>query len=415
MAQAGLSLSLTALAALLQAPLPAQAPSGTSGQEGSPREALAKGKATLELRTRYEHVDDDVSGKTADAPTNRLVLTYKSAPWEGLSLTAQFENVAVLGTPRYFVPQTGYGQSTHATVVDPPLSGLNQLFVEWKGLKAGRQVINLDQQRFIGSVGWRQNDQTFTGLTYSRADLLPWMAFTFGHLTQAQLITGFTKPINGEIVNVDVKVIPKGHIRLFYYAFEEQVAAGTALAASTGASTANSFKHTGARLDGDVWRLFYDVSAAKQDRYKDATATGTLEADYRYLGLGFRITKDHNLQAARETLEPGFKTPYATAHAWNGWVDRFVATPAKGLEDTFLVYKGKVGPWSFEASHHTYKAETDGTAYGKEWNALVGFQITKWWSLLAKAGSYTGDPASAPGPLSKDTRKFWLQSSLKFD
>ncbi|MBI3131373.1 MAG: hypothetical protein HYZ13_08450 [Acidobacteria bacterium] len=381
-------------------------------QEATPLDALAKGKASLEIRTRYEHVDDDVSLKTADAPTNRLVLTYKTAQWEGLSLTAQFENVAVLGSTRYFVPQTGYGRATHATVVDQPLSGLNQLFVEWKGLKAGRQVINLDNQRFVGSVGWRQNDQVFTGLTYALDT--QYVALNLGHLTQAHLITGFTKPINGELINVDVKVIPKGHIRAFYYAFDEQVRVGSALAASTGTSTANSFKHTGARVDGDVWKLFYDVSMAKQDRTKDATLTGTLEADYRYLGLGFRFTKDHSLQLTQETLEPGFKTPYATLHAWNGWVDRFLATPTKGLEDTFPTYKGKVGAWTFEASHHTYKAETDGTAYGKEWNALVGFQVTKGWSLMAKAGSYAGDAASAPGALSKDTKKFWLQSLLKF-
>ncbi len=381
-------------------------------QETTPLDALAKGKASLEIRTRYEHVDDSVSLKTADAPTNRLVLTYKTAQWEGLSLTAQFENVAVLGSTRYFVPQTGYGKNTHATVVDQPLSGLNQLFVEWKGLKAGRQILNLDNQRFIGSVGWRQNDQVFTGLTYSLDT--KYVGLNLGHLTQAHLITGFTKPINGELVNVDVKVIPQGHIRAFYYAFDEQVKAGTALAAATGSSTASSFKHTGARLDGDVWKLFYDLSAAKQDRTKDATPTGTLEADYRFFGLGFRFTKAHSLQVAQETLEPGFKTPYATLHAWNGWVDRFLATPAKGLEDTFATYKGKVGAWTFEASHHTYKAETDGTAYGKEWNAMVGFQATKWWSLMAKASTYTGDAASAPGPLSKDTKKFWLQSLLKF-
>jgi hypothetical protein len=28
-------------------------------------------------------------------------------------------------------------------------------------LTLGRQRINLDDQRFVGSVGWRQNEQTF--------------------------------------------------------------------------------------------------------------------------------------------------------------------------------------------------------------------------------------------------------------
>ena len=38
---------------------------------------------------------------------------------------------------------------------------------EWAGLnlKGGRQRIKLDDDRWIGNVGWRQNEQTFDALT----------------------------------------------------------------------------------------------------------------------------------------------------------------------------------------------------------------------------------------------------------
>lgn len=398
-------LGLALFPALLALPLAADEP--------TPVEALKKGGATLELRTRYERVDDKVSAKTADALTNRTVLTWKSGKWNSFGLTAQFENVAVLSGPRFFVPQTGYGLSRHAVVVDQPLSGVNQLFLEWKGLKAGRQLMNLDNQRFIGSVGWRQNDQAFTGLSFSNDTWLSWMGFSVARFTQAHLITGITKPVNADIANVDLKFIPKGHLRLFYYGVEEQAAVGTPLAASTGSSTANSFRHTGARLDGDVWKFFYDLSAAKQDRHKDATLTGTLEADYRSYGVGFRFSANHSLQAAKESLEPGFKTPYATLHAWNGWADRFLATPAKGLVDTSATYKGKAGAFTFEAAYHAFEAETDGAKYGTELDASVGYAPTKWLNLLVKAADYKGDTAAA-GAFAKDTRKIWLQTAMKF-
>lgn len=368
-----------------------------------PVEALKSGKATLELRTRYEHVDDVASNKTADALTNRLVLTYKTGSWKGVSAFAQFENVATLAEPRYFVPQTGYGRNNHATVVDPVLSQLNQLYVEFKGLKVGRQLLNADNQRFLGAVGWRQNDQTFTGATYTNGTLIPKTEFSIGHLTKAHLITGVTKGIAANTLNLKFTFIPKGNLRAFHYDFEEETAITT------------SFAHNGLRLDGDVWKLFYDVSAVRQRKFKNATDAGTKEVEYRFFGLGFRFTKDFSLMAAQETLEGGFKTPYATLHAWNGWADRFLATPANGLVDNYLQFKGKAKAFTFEATAHAFKAETNGAKYGTEVNASVEYKFRPWLSFLAKAANYKAD-AETPtiGTANKDLKKFWLQTALKF-
>lgn len=401
---------------LLSLALAAPASSLMAGDEPTPIKALSSGKATVELRTRYERVDDKASLKTADALTNRLVLSWRSGSWKGLSAFAQFENVAVLSGPRYFVPQTGYGRSSHAVVADPPLSQLNQFYVEWKGLRVGRQAINLDNQRFVGSVGWRQNDQTFTGATYTNKTWIPHTEFTLGHLTQVQNIVGQTKPIKTELANLHFTFIPGGHLRVFHYAFDE---GDQSLRNPAGLLTRDtSFAHTGARLDGEAWKVLYDLSFSRQKRYKDAleSATqGTLEAKYRFLGLGYRIAKDHTLMAVEERLEGGFKTPYATLHAWNGWADRFLATPAKGLVDRYGQYRGKVGAWSFEASFHAFSAEQGGAAYGKETDVLVGYKAKPWLTLLLKAADYRAD-AETPtlGTLNKNLKKLWFQTMLTF-
>jgi hypothetical protein len=375
-----------------------------AGDEPTPAKALASGKASLDLRTRYEQVDDKATSKTADALTNRLVLSWRSGSWKGLSAFAQFENVAVLSGPRYFVPQTGYGRTSHATVVDPPLSQLNQLFLEWKGLKVGRQLVNIDNQRFIGGVGWRQNDQTFTGASYANATLIPRTDFTLAHFTKAHVITGQTKAIKASLVNVRVKAFPGGNVRLFHYAVEEELAKTT------------SFAHSGARLDGEAWKvLLYDLSFAKQKKFKDATDAGTKEVGYTMFSLGWKINADHALVAAQETLEGGFRTPYATLHAWNGWADRFLTTPANGLKDQFIQYKAKRGPWTYELAHHTYKAETNGAAYGKELDLVVEYKATAWLKVMAKAADYKADSATPTlGTPNKDLRKFWLQTSMNF-
>ena len=373
-----------------------------------PVEALKSGKATLELRTRYEHVSDAAANKTADALTNRLGLSYKTGSWKGLSAFAQFENVATLAEPRYFVPPTvlpgGYGRSNHAVIVDPPLSQLNQLYVEFKGLKVGRQLLNLDNQRFIGGVGWRQNDQTFTGATYTNRTLIPKTEFSIGHLTKAHLITGGTKGIAANTLNLKFTFIPKGNLRVFHYDFEEETAITT------------SFAHNGLRLDGDVWKLFYDVSGSRQKKFKDATDAGTKEVDYRFFGVGFRFTKDYSLMAVRETLEGRFKTPYATLHAWNGWADRFLATPANGLVDSYVQFKGKAKAFTFEATAHAYKAETNGAKYGTELNASVEYKARPWLSFLVKAANYSADSGTPliGTSVNKDLKKFWLQTAMKF-
>ncbi len=389
------------------------APMLLAGDEPGPIQALSKGKTTLELRTRYEHVDDTATAKTADALTNRLVLGWRSGTWEGISAFVQFENVSTLAEPRFYVPQTGYGRSDHAVVADPPSSQLNQFFIEWKGLRVGRQALNLDNQRFVGSVAWRQNDQTFTGATFTNKTWIPHTEFTLAHLTQVQNIVGQTKPITAELVNLNFGIIPGGHLRAFYYAFDEGDQAIRNISGQVTKDT--SFAHTGARLDGEVWKVIYDASFASQKKYKDATDSGTLEAKYRFLGLGYRLAKDHSVMVVEERLEGGFKTPYATLHAWNGWADRFLTTPAKGLVDRFGRFNGKHGAWTFEASYHAFSADQGGAAYGKETDLLVGYKARPWLALMVKAADYRAD-AETPtlGTANKNLKKFWLQTWLTF-
>ena len=56
-------------------------------------------------------------------------------------------------------------RTAFSVVADPENIELNRLQLQYKGkavtVTVGRQRINLDDQRFVGAVGWRQNEQTF--------------------------------------------------------------------------------------------------------------------------------------------------------------------------------------------------------------------------------------------------------------
>lgn len=62
------------------------------------------------------------------------------------------------------------GKTTYPIVADPTDTLVNRLYVDYTGLPKtsvilGRQIINLNNQRHIGAVGWRQNDQTFDAIS----------------------------------------------------------------------------------------------------------------------------------------------------------------------------------------------------------------------------------------------------------
>ena len=375
-----------------------------AGDEPDPLSALQHGQASLLLRPRYEAVDDRSAGKTADALTDRLVLGYRTGSWEGLSAYAEFENITALQTPpRYFVPQTGYGDPSRAAVVDPALAQVNQLYLAWRGLKVGRQAVNLDDQRFIGTVGWRQNDQTFTGASFTNGTWIPRTAFTLARFTQVAPITGITRDLRLDVVNASVALWAGTHLSLFRYASEEVAAPSTSLA------------HTGARLEGGWKALRIEASYAVQRPFREATAATTPEAGYRLAGLGWAITPSHTVMLEQEELEPGFRTPYATLHAWNGWADRFLTTPAAGLRDRFLRYRGKAGAWSVEAALHGFHAQAEGAAYGREADLSVAWQARTWLQLLVKGAGYRADAATPTlGTPNRDLKKLWLQATLQF-
>lgn len=123
-------------------------------------------KPIFDLRYRYEHVDQDNSLSNANAQTLRTRFGLQSGSWYGFSGLIEVDNVSRLGDAAY--NSTRNGQSDHSTVVDPDGSEVNQALLRYDhtlgSAVVGRQRINLDNQRFVGGVGWRQNEQTYDGM-----------------------------------------------------------------------------------------------------------------------------------------------------------------------------------------------------------------------------------------------------------
>src|SRR5574340_371966 len=132
-------------------------------------DALTGGKASGNLQYRYEDVRNGAAAaNTATAHTVRLRLGYETATFNGFGAMVEAESVKDLGNKKYngLNPVNG----TYAQILDPEVTEINQAYLSYSGIanttvKWGRQRIKLDNDRFIGNVGWRQNEQTFDAFT----------------------------------------------------------------------------------------------------------------------------------------------------------------------------------------------------------------------------------------------------------
>ncbi|MDQ8036874.1 MAG: alginate export family protein [Pedobacter sp.] len=368
------------------------------------QEAIFSGKTSLDLRLRSEWVDDSVK-QDANAQTLRTVLGYKTGDYHGFKAFIEFEDVGNFGREYYNSGIPG-GNTKYATIGDPEVTQVNQAFLEGYGAKVGRQKIVFDNARFIGDVGWRQNDQTFDAVGYSNNSLIKDFTFTLDYVSKVNPPTGITRPVRAPMVNLRYAAFPAAKTSLFHYAVEEKNSA------AGGNLTANSWQHDGLRVDGAIADFLYEASYAQQKDYAEGT---TPDANYYDLQLGYKFGPV-TLKAQHEVLEKGFKTPFATLHAFNGWADRFLTTPTNGLQDSNLKVLAKFAGVNFVLAGHMFKADENSSNYGNEIDFSAGYQIFKNLSVLAKMAKYNADSETAAltGTIAnKDLSKYWLQFAYK--
>jgi len=185
-------------------------------------------------------------------------------------------------------------------------------------------------------------------------------------------------------------------------------------------SPASSNRTLGVRMAGELpvggkASILYSAEYARQ--HDHGANPRSFGLDYWLFEPGVKAGPV-TLKAGYERLEGngtvGLQTPLATLHAFNGWADKFLTTPASGLRDVYLDAGYKVpgkGPLAglvLRAVWHDYGSTTGGIAYGQEWNALASYPLGKRFTLTAKLAHYDADAFAS------DTTKLWFQIEAKF-
>lgn len=361
----------------------------------------------VNFRARAEHVSDDAFSEDALAPSLRTRLRFDSATWHNISAAVELDNVSYLGDDRFNNTRNGQGQ--YPVVADPKGSDLNQFYLQYqrKGttLKGGRQRILHGDQRFIGGVGWRQNEQTFDGVTWQQR----WgenVQLQYGWIDDTQRIFG---PDTGNppdslesdhhIMNLAWKV--SDSLDLSVFAYDLDFADAAALSTRTmGLDVKGKFSE----------RWSYRLSAAEQ---RDSAGNPfDYSANYWLASLSTRIndislTVTETHLGADSNANRAFQTPLATLHAFQGWADRFLTTPGFGIRDTQFSASGQVLGINAQIHWHQYRSDNGSMDLGSEWNLQFAKQIDRY-SLVLKFADYQKDQ------FSQDTRKIWFTVATGF-
>lgn len=378
--------------------------------------ALGETKPLLDMRLRVENVDQDGILNDAHATTLRLRAGFETGKAWNTALLVEGEGIVPIQTdyrPDPTIPQ----MTTYPVVADAESYEVNRFqlvntSLPGTTLTLGRQRIALDDQRFVGPVGWRQNEQTFDALRIVNRSLSK-LVIDATYFNRVNRVFGDDSPqgdYEGDSTLLNVSYQTKlGKLTGFGYLLDFENIAAVPAAVRDSTST-YGLRFAGDKTAGKV-KLAYSLSYATQTEYADNPLDFSL--DYLF-GELVGTYKQFSLGYGYESLEgngvKGFTTPLATLHKFQGWADKFLGTPANGLEDQYLTagvtLKGvaALDTLSLVVTYHDYQAEHVSLDYGDELNVSLAAKYKRVNVMLKFADFQQGALAAA-----RDTQKVWGQ------
>lgn len=385
---------------------------------------------SADVRIRYANINDNIN-RDANALTGRLLMTLRTPQVGNFRAVFAAEHVNDFGVNTYNDGGTN-GQTEYATEVDPSGTELDEAFVEYRGeaalIRYGRQYINHGAlpQRFLGTVAWRQNHQTYDALSIDA---------TFGEkfrietalVEKVYRVLGRDHPsrgarewdLDGTAIRATYSEPSFGRISAFVYNldYEENILLSSRTIGVDGGGPC----FTDPSKFG--WKGTCNVGLAVQSSIHEAFDHDPLLYVHSSMGVDFSNFREENSTgsvALLLTLLEGdgfnsFKTPLATLHGYAGQADKFlVNTPRDGLFDMELRVKERLFGWDVTLGIHRFDT-THGTisTYGNEIDiaATRTFGKYKW---ILKFANYQANEDWKPTPYGIDATKFWatVQFSL---
>jgi len=364
------------------------------------------GQVKIDLRYRYEQDNTDNPNKDqGDASVFRMRLGYLTPDFYGLQAYAEYEMNQDIVENDY--NSTRNGKVGYEVIADPQEHELNQLWLNFKGIpdteiKVGRQRIKIDNDRFIGNVGWRQLEMTYDAALLTNKSLSN-TVIKLGYINQSQTIKSEVNPMQTPFFNIAYNMTDLGTLTGYTYFIDNNEA-------HTKSNQTYGVFFDGKTMINEGVTALYRFEYAHQQDYEQNP--NDYSVDYSHVIGGVNLY-GITFKGGMETLGGRgegkvFQTPLATGHAFNGWADQFLKTPDAGLRDIYGLVTGKFMGVKLIGVYHTFDDDSGSLSYGKEYDFLAVKKFGKHYSLLAKYAYFDGDNGRF------DAQNFWLQAGVSF-
>jgi hypothetical protein len=398
-------------------------------------EVFSKGKIGLNALLRYEYADQR-NLKESYLGSIRTRFGFTTATYEGFQAQLEAENITALTDEDKFNAAGSNGQPGRTVIADPETTEINQAWVSYTKFdttaKLGRQRIVFDNSRWIGDVIWRQNQQTYDAMLFQNKSVKN-LDIIYSYVWHANRIFGDVTglPIanqdldsNSHLLHADYTGFQWAKLTGYVYLLDFNNDLPNVVARNLSSATYGGY------LQGSrTWDKENNGKVNYRGEFAWQTDYGSSALDYSAPFLSVEVTGDYD----RFTLGAGYeyqgsdnnqslRMPFSTLHAFNGWADVFLTSPApsNGLQDLYAVAAVKL-PYDIplRALYHQFYSAKGGADYGRE--ILVATKkIGKYVTLLVKYAHYeAGDafqfaapPAAPVAPYDKDV--FWAQVEFNY-
>ena len=376
--------------------------------------AITDGDLGLHFRGRVESVNVH-NAPDGQANTLSTTMNYATSSYQDFAAMMEFTNVTAHAN-RAFNPGMNISptKSTRPIISDPKGNALTRAFMVYTGfvdteIRLGRQFIELDNQRFVGSRSFRQTPQTYDALTivnhsYPQLELFYAFVDQVNSVYQGSQVGGSDRSNISHLLNATWDGLPYGQVVGYTYMVNDRH------------TKANSSNTVGVRFAGEQEMagvvVRYALEGARQyDAYNNQNdysgdynlATVAADLDPISLSAGYEFL------SGNRTAGKAFQTPLATHHRFLGKADMFESTPSSGLSDIFMTASTRFYDIDFDFEYHSFKPDAGNGRLGTELD-LGARYIYGLYSVGLEYAKFNATSAATV----QDTEKLWLTCTVNF-
>ncbi|MGK0340230.1 MAG: hypothetical protein ACJAYE_000734 [Candidatus Azotimanducaceae bacterium] len=358
------------------------------------------------FRLNYEDVNSEQLDNASSASL-RSRIRFETGEYRFAQFTLELENITNLTQENF---SDGIRDEGTAVIADPDITEINQAYVRFNGvprsiLLLGRQVIKLDDERHIGAVDFRQNQQTFDGISVVSKPTAELSIF-YAHLNAVNTIFG-RKAADGRQHH-------DSHVFNLQYQFNERLSiAAYHYRLNNDDVLTGNHNTSGIRFSGQwpMAEVTPSLTLEYARQFPNLSQVPNVDLDhihYQRIELMLKRGRFSLLLGSEMFMSEqniAFQTPLATLHKFQGFTDQFLTTPVDGLRDQYATVRVNVGPGRVEFTAHQFESDGDRRRIGKEHSVGAWYRIGERGQLLLKWARFNGARPSG------DVRKYWLQFS----